>query len=96
MNNAKISTIRAWLQYFIVATDHRPLLSISDKKRFDEIDIPSSTIKRKNLRFNFFMEWIKDSEHSIPEAFVCYLTHCISQIKRLKGNYSDTAGDSIT
>ena len=66
------------LQHFPLVVDHRPLVSILDKKSLDQIDNPwLQRLKSKIVQYNFSIEWVCSSTHKIPDAFSCAL---ISQL----------------
>ena len=65
----KCKTCLMGLPDFKLQVDHRPLLSILDKKTLDEIHNPRlQRLKEKVMRFKFSTEWIQGKKHAIPDA----------------------------
>ena len=53
-----------------LVVEHRPLVSILDKKSLDQIDNPRlQRLKSKIVQSNFYTEWVCCSTHKIPDAF---------------------------
>ena len=54
---------------FSLVVDHRPLVSILDKKRLDQIENPRlRSLKEKLSPYRFTTKWVKGKNHSIPDA----------------------------
>ena len=58
------------LDKFVIETDHRPLLSILNCQRLDEILNPRlRRLKQKIIGFNFEVRWVKGVNNCIADAF---------------------------
>ena len=54
---------------FTIRTDHKPLLSILDKKGLNDISNPRILrMKEKILTYQFTTEWIKDKDNQITDS----------------------------
>ena len=67
MNKCKLYLLG--MRNFQLNVDHRPLVSILDKKNLGEIENPRlQRMKEKILKFNFKTNWISGTKHQIPDA----------------------------
>ena len=65
----KCSLYLKGLKEFQVITDHKPLLTILNKKGIDEIENPRIQRYKESLQsYNFKTEWRQGKLHSIPDA----------------------------
>lgn len=57
------------MNLFILNVDHRPLVSILDKKTLNEIENPRlQRLKEKTLLYSFNTEWVPGAKHVIADA----------------------------
>lgn len=57
------------MKEFELIVDHRPLVSILDSKRLDEIENPRiQRLKEKLCLFSFKTTWVSGKKHAIPDA----------------------------